>query len=28
MGEPPESGILQLTITLSEIQVVVGAGKG
>ena len=25
IGEPPESGIVQLTITLSGIQVVVGA---
>jgi len=28
IGEPPESGMIQFTITLSGIQVVVGAGKG
>ena len=28
IGEPPESGIDQLTITLSGTQVVVGAGNG
>jgi len=28
IGEPPESGMIQLTKTLSGTQVVVGAGKG